>query len=144
MLFRSALSTRRLRQGLLVAAALDENIENQAVLVDGTPQPILFPGDADDNLIEMPFIATARRSLTDAVGEFPAEFEAPLPDRLVRHRNAAGGQHLLNHAQAQWEPKIQPYRVADDLSRVSIAGINRIARRRHPARLPHQPGPPQA
>ena len=32
MLFRSALSTRRLRQGLLVAAALDENIENQAVL----------------------------------------------------------------------------------------------------------------
>ena len=37
--------------GLLVAPALDENIENKAVLVDGTPQPILFPGDADDNLI---------------------------------------------------------------------------------------------
>ena len=37
--------------GLLVASALDENIENKAVLVDGTPQPILFPGDADDNLI---------------------------------------------------------------------------------------------
>src|SRR5690242_20642386 len=51
--------------GLLVAPALDENIENQAVLVDGTPQPILFPGDADADLIEMPFIATARRSLTD-------------------------------------------------------------------------------
>ena len=48
--------------GVLVAPALDENIENEAVLVDGTPQPMLFPGDADDDLIEMPFVATARRS----------------------------------------------------------------------------------
>jgi hypothetical protein len=28
-----------------------------------------------------------------------------LPDRLVRHRDAAGGQHLLDHAQAQREKK---------------------------------------
>src|SRR5271155_5500466 len=64
--------------GLLVTPALDENIENEAVLVDGTPQPILFPGDADDDLIEMPLVATARGALTNAVGEFPAEFKAPL------------------------------------------------------------------
>ena len=75
--------------GLLVAPALDENIENEAVLVNGTPQPTLFPGDADDDLIEMPFVATARRAPTDAVGKFPAEFEPPLPDRLVRHRDAS-------------------------------------------------------
>jgi hypothetical protein len=79
-------------------------IENEAVLVDGTPEPMLFPGEADDDLIEAPFVATARRSPADPVGEFPAEFEAPLPDRLVRHRDAAGGQHLLDHAQAQREP----------------------------------------
>ena len=47
--------------GLLVAPALDEDIENKAVLVDGTPQPMLLPGDADDNLIEVSFVATARR-----------------------------------------------------------------------------------
>src|SRR5438045_9465556 len=127
--------------GLLVAPALDENIENEAVLVDGTPEPMLVPGDADDDLIEVPLVATARRALTNAVGEFPAEFTAPLPDRLMRHRNASGGQHLLDHAQAQREPKIQPYRVADDLRGVAIAGINRVSsRRRHPARLPEQPG----
>src|ERR1700719_1975143 len=129
---------------LLVAPALDENIENEAVLVDGTPEPMLLPGEADDHLIEVPFVATARRSPTDAVGEFPAEFEAPLPDRLVRHRDAAGGQHLLDHAQAQREPKIQPDRVADDLSGVAMAGVNRVSRRPHPARLPDQPGSYQA
>src|SRR6476659_6641833 len=101
-------------------------------------------GEADDNLIEVSFGATARRSPTDAVGKFPPEFEAPLPDRLVRHRDAAGGQHLLDHAQAQREPKIQPDRVADDLSGVAMAGVNRVSRRPHPARLPGQPGSYQA
>src|SRR5260370_25908378 len=53
--------------GLLVAPALDENIENEAVLVDGTPEPMLLPGDADDDLIQVPFVATARRSPTASV-----------------------------------------------------------------------------
>src|SRR6476469_6840431 len=101
-------------------------------------------GEADDDLIEVPFVATARCSPTDPVGEFPAEFEAPSPDRIVRRRNAASGQHLLDHVQAQREPKIQPYRVADDLSGVAMAGVNRVARRPHPARLPDQPGSYQA
>ena len=56
--------------GLLVAPALNQDIENEAMLVDGTPEPMLFPGDADDDLIQVPFVATARRSLTDAVGEY--------------------------------------------------------------------------
>jgi hypothetical protein len=98
-----------------IGSSADENIENEAVLVDGTPEPMLLAGEADDDLIEVPFVATARRSPTDAVGEFLAEFEAPLPDRLVRQRDAADSQHLLDHAQAQREPKIQPYRAADDL-----------------------------
>ena len=38
---------------------------------------MLLPGDADDDLIEVPFVTAARRSLTNAVGEFPAEFEPP-------------------------------------------------------------------
>src|SRR5207248_87576 len=43
--------------GLLVAPALDQNIENEAVLVDGAPEPMLLPGEADNNLIEVPFVA---------------------------------------------------------------------------------------
>src|SRR5438270_11335906 len=76
--------------GLLVAPALDQNIENEAVLVDGTPEPVLLSGDADDDLIEVPFVATARRSLTNEVGEFPAEFEPPLPEtRLTAQPRSA-------------------------------------------------------
>src|SRR6201993_5076044 len=130
--------------GLLIAPTLPEDVENEPLLVDRAPEPMLLAGDGDGDLIKMPFVAMARRSPTNAVGEFSAEFEAPLPDRLVRHRDAASGQHLLHHAQAQREPKIQPYRVADDLSRVSIAGVNWVSNRRHPACLPDQLGSHQA
>jgi len=64
-----------------------------------------LPADADGNFIEVPFVATARRSPPAAIGEFSAEFKASLPDRLVCHRDAAGGQHLLHHVQAQRKPK---------------------------------------
>jgi hypothetical protein len=40
--------------GLLIAPALDENIENEAVLVDGTPEPMLLAGEADDDLASRP------------------------------------------------------------------------------------------
>src|SRR5690349_8735769 len=36
-------------------------------------------------------------------GEPLAELQAPLPDRLVGHRDAASRQHLLDHVQAQRE-----------------------------------------
>jgi hypothetical protein len=42
------------------------------VLVDGTPEPMLFPGEAYDDLIEVPFVATARRA--------PAEVPALIAD----------------------------------------------------------------
>jgi hypothetical protein len=63
-----------------------------------TPERLLAIRRQYHNLIEVPFVATARRSLTDAIGEFSAAFESSLPDRLVRYRDAAGGQHLLHHA----------------------------------------------
>src|SRR5262249_18855435 len=37
-----------------VAAALDQNIEYDAGLVDGSPQPMLYPGDFEHDLIKMP------------------------------------------------------------------------------------------
>ena len=84
--------------GLLVAPALDEDIENKALLVDRAPEPVLLAGDAEDNLVKMPFVAAAGGSPTEAVGELPVEFQAPLPDRLVGDQDAASRQHLFDPA----------------------------------------------
>src|SRR5271166_1554976 len=78
---------------------------------------------------------------TPSVGEFPAEFQAPLPDRLIGDRDAASRQHLLNHAQAQREPEIEPDRVTDQLRRVAMASINRVSGRRHLGQISDRLGP---
>jgi hypothetical protein len=130
--------------GLLVTPALDENIKNETVLIDGTPKPMLLPSKADDDLIEVPFVATARRSSPDAVGDSRPNLR--LHCRIVSCVTDMPRAASISstHAQAQREPKTKPYRVADDLSGVAVAGVNRIARRRHSARLSDQPGSYQA
>ena len=61
-------------------------------------------------------------------------------ERAMGQMKAAG----LGLDDLQREPKIQPYRVADDLIGVAMAGVNRVSRRPHPAPLPDQPGSYQA
>src|ERR1700752_148869 len=125
--------------GLLVATALHEDVENEPLLVDRAPEPMLLAGDGDDYLIQVPLVAALGRASTNAVGELAAKFQHPLQDRFIGHRDAASRTYLFDHAKAEREPKIQPYRVADDLSRVPIAGVNWVSSRCHPAHLPAQP-----
>src|SRR4051794_20166952 len=44
---------------LLVASALNKDIENKALLVDRAPEPVLLAGDCDDDLVKVPFVAAA-------------------------------------------------------------------------------------
>src|SRR3954464_13929503 len=60
-------------------------------------------GDLEHDLIHMPLVARPGQPPADDVGELLAELEAPLPDGLVADLDAAEGQHLLNHAQAERE-----------------------------------------
>src|SRR5271166_5714028 len=141
---RSPLLLQRLAQqafgGLLVAPALHEDIENKALLVDRAPEPVLRAGGDDNDLVEAPFVAPAWGSLSDAIGEFAAEFQSPLPDRLMCDRDGPSRQHLLDHAKAQWDAEIQPDRVTDELGGVAVASKERVSGRRHPGQVPDHPG----
>src|SRR5215203_2637577 len=109
--------------GLFVPPALDENVEHDPILVDGPPEPVLLAADHQAHFVEMPFIARAWQPTPDLVGEALAELARPLAHGLVAHIDAAGCQHLFDHAQAQREPEVEPHGVADDLARKAIAGV---------------------
>ena len=68
---RNALLSEQPRQqtlsGLCVAAGLDDFVENIAVLIDGAPQPTFLAIDRNDDLVQMPDIATAGRASSSAV-----------------------------------------------------------------------------
>ena len=63
--------------GLLVAPALDEDIETKALLIDRAPEPVLLAGDAEDDLVKVPFVAAAG-GLADGGGwRIPGRISGP-------------------------------------------------------------------
>lgn len=42
-----------------ISAALYQHFEDEAVLIDGTPEPLLLATDSHDTFVEMPFVAQA-------------------------------------------------------------------------------------
>jgi hypothetical protein len=93
------------------------------VLIHGPPEVVASAVDAEIDLVQMPLVAAAGRAAAEFIGEVLAELQAPLAHRLVGQEDAASGQHFLHVAVAQREAKIQPYRMADDLGRIAVAGI---------------------
>src|SRR5215210_420161 len=72
----------------------------------------------------------------DLVGEALAELARPLAHGLVAHVDAAGRQHLLDHAQAQRKAEGEPHGVADDLARKAVAGVGGLGGGCHAGHLP--------
>ena len=118
-----------------VSSTLDQDIENEAILIDGAPKPVLLASNRDDDLIHMPFVAASRRTPADLIGERLAELLPPLAHGFVRHTNPARRQHFLDHAQAQGKPEIEPNGIADHFWRKAMAAIQRITGSRHDQRL---------
>src|ERR1700734_1466610 len=115
---RTALLLEKTRQQALcclgVASPLDDFTEDISVLIDRSPQPMLFAGDGDDDLVEAPDIAAARSLALEAAGIIAPELHRPPPPPLVGDDNAALLQHLLDQAKAQREAKVKPHRMRDD------------------------------
>ena len=92
---RDALLLEQLPQQALgrlgVAAALNQDVEHDPVLVHGAPEPMLLAGDADHDLVEVPLVAWCRETAADLVGKALAELQRPLPHRLMADQDAAGG-----------------------------------------------------
>jgi hypothetical protein len=119
-----------------VSATLDQNLKNEAVLIDGAPKPVWLSGNREDDFIPMPFVAAGRSPLADLIGDRLAKPGRPLAHGLVGYTNPSCRQHRLNPTQAQRKPEIEPNGVAYDLRRKAIAVINRIANIRHARAYP--------
>src|SRR4051812_13709394 len=133
--------------GPLVPPLLDENVEHEAILVDGPPEPVLRSPDHQAHFVEVPLVARTGQLAADLVGEVLAELARPLAHGLVAHVEAAGGQHLFHHAKAQRKAEVEPDGVADDLAWKAVAGVGGLGCGCHagpPTRpsLPRQ-APPQ-
>src|SRR3954447_26718509 len=81
-------------------------------------------------------VARTGQPAPDLVGESLPELARPLAHGLVAHVDAAGRQHLFDHAQAQGKAEVEPDRVADDLARKAVAGVGGLGCGCHAGHLP--------
>ena len=108
---------------MLIASALHQHVEHHPGLIDGAPEPVRHTVDLEDDLIQVPLVTGASQSAADPVGERLTELAAPLPQCFVADHDAARGEQFVHHAQAEWETKVQPDGVADDLGQEAVAGV---------------------
>jgi len=115
----------------LVAALLDEDIENLTFLVDGPPHEHPFAVDPDNHLVEMPDAVGASASPADVGGDGWAELAGPAAHGFVADIDPALGQNLLNVAQAGRKAEVEPDRQPDRLVREPVAlvgnGLHRLS-----------------
>ncbi len=90
----------------LVAPALNQHVENLALVIDGAPQVHPFASNPDHHLVEVPAIARAWAGPSKPSGKTGPELQNPAPHRLIGNLQAALGQEIFNVAVAQCEAEI--------------------------------------
>jgi hypothetical protein len=108
--WREVLLLEQLISGSYISLPLDEEVQNLALIVHGAPKSITH----DPHLIEVPVIAGPGTSTAQVSGDDGSKLQEPTSDSLVGDIQTSFGEHLLNIAEAQGEPGIQPDRMAGD------------------------------
>jgi len=125
----------------LVAPALNQHIENLALVIDGAPQVHPFASNPDHHLVEVPSIARPWAAPPQLSCDPGPEFQNPAPHRFIGNLQAALGQEILNVAVAQCEPEVQPNCVLDNRGREAVPAIGELI---HAESLPHQVARPNS
>ncbi len=109
--------------GVPVSAALRQDVQNVAVLIDGAPQVVKLAVHGEIDFIEMPLIASLGAATSQGIGEFLAKFQAPLPDGFVTDDRTTCGQQLLDVTKAEAKTVVEPNGVADDFGWEAVAKL---------------------
>ena len=88
--------SHQLERRLAVSPWLNEDVEHDAVLIDGTPQIMLHSLDPDEHLIDVPLVPGSWSAAAKAFCEGLAKLLAPPTNRLIGDDDATFSQKQLN------------------------------------------------
>jgi hypothetical protein len=96
-----------------VPARLQKYIDHLTVLVNSSPQIVLFALNFHEYFIYIESVTISLVISANSFREFGAELRAPKPDGLIAHRNTTLGQQILNISMTQIESVVEPNSVAN-------------------------------
>jgi hypothetical protein len=77
------------RGGVAIPAGLEQDVDDLAVLVDGSPEVVALTANGHEEFVEMPGVADRPGLTLEPPRVRGAEGLAPVPDGFVRDGNAA-------------------------------------------------------
>ena len=108
-------------RGTLTAAALHENINGVAILIDRAPQILLFPVNGDKDFIKVPGITQATLSLFEFSRIVRSKLPAPLANGFVGDGDASFRQSLFDFTETQAEAMREPDGMTDNFGGEPVA-----------------------
>src|SRR5262245_59533372 len=94
---------KKLLRRVLIAPALDQDIEDVVVLIDGAPQVMAFTINRQKHFVQVPFVAWLGASTLQPIRVVLPKFQTPLADGFMGDVDTAFKQQLLHVAVTQRE-----------------------------------------
>ena len=119
-----------------VPAGLNQEIQDFALTVHGTPEIELPPSNYDDHLVQVPAFGRSWPPTLNPPRIGPTEFQDPSANCLIRDVETTLGKQVLNVPIAQRETAIEPDGMLDDDRWKAVTTVGYLA---HPETLKHRP-----
>ena len=119
-----------------VPAGLNQEIQDFALTVHGTPEIELPPSNYDDHLVQVPAFGRSWPPTLNPPRIGPTEFQDPSSNCLIRDVETTLGKQVLNVPIAQRETAIEPDGMLDDDRWKAVTTVRYLA---HPETLKHRP-----
>ena len=119
-----------------VPAGLNQEIQDFALAVHGTPEIELPPSNYDDHLVQVPAFGRSWPPTLNPPRIGPTEFQDPSSNCLIRDVETTLGKQVLNVPIAQRETAIEPDGMLDDDRWKAVTTVGYLA---HPETLKHRP-----
>ena len=119
-----------------VPAGLNQEIQDFALTVHGTPEIELPPSNYDDHLVQVPAFSRSWPPTLNPPRIGPTEFQDPSSNCLIRDVETTLGKQVLNVPIAQRETAIEPDGMLDDDRWKAVTTVGYLA---HPETLKHRP-----
>ena len=119
-----------------VPAGLNQEIQDFALTVHGTPEIELPPSNYDDHLVQVPAFGRSWPPTLNPPRIGPTEFQDPSSNCFIRDVETTLGKQVLNVPIAQRETAIEPGGMLDDDRWKAVTTVGYLA---HPETLKHRP-----
>ena len=119
-----------------VPAGLNQEIQDFALTVHGTPEIELPPSNYDDHLVQVPAFGRSWPPTLNPPRIGPTEFQDPSSNCLIRDVETTLDKQVLNVPIAQRETAIEPDGMLDDDRWKAVTTVGYLA---HPETLKHRP-----